>query len=117
MQERRRYARVPEGVQLSYEILPAESIKQYLTKDISQGGIRFFTHEFIPKGSRLKIRLSFPRTLFSFEALVQCMWIKDMSYGEEYEVGVEFVDLPPEITDYLITYIRVSLNMNRERTE
>jgi len=43
--------------------------------------------------------------------------IKDMSYGEEYEVGVEFVDLPPEITDYLITYIRVSLNMNRERTE
>jgi len=114
MQERRRYTRVPESVQLSYEILPAESIKQYLTKDISQGGIRFFAREFIPKGSRLKIRISFPRTLFSFEALVQCMWIKEMPYSEEYEVGVEFVDLPPEILDYLITYIRVSLNMNRE---
>lgn len=115
MQERRRYTRVPENVQLSYEILPVASIKQYLTKDISQGGIRFFAHEFIPKGSRLKIKLSFPRTLFSFEALVQCMWIKEVPYGEEYEVGVEFVDLPSEIVDYLITYIRVSLSMNRER--
>ncbi|MDD5115997.1 MAG: PilZ domain-containing protein [Candidatus Omnitrophica bacterium] len=115
MLERRRYARVPESLQIAYEILPAESTGQYLTKDISQGGIRFLAHEFIPKGSRLRIRISFPRTLFSFEALVKCMWIKEMPLGEEFEVGVEFVDLPPEIVDYLISYIRVSLKINSQQ--
>ncbi len=111
MQERRRYTRVPESLQIAYEILPTESTKRYLTRDISQGGIRFFTHEFIPKDARLRIRISFPRTLFSFEALVKCMWVKEMPYGEEFEVGVEFVDLPPEIVDYLISYIKVSLKI------
>ncbi|MCK9430266.1 MAG: PilZ domain-containing protein [Candidatus Omnitrophica bacterium] len=115
MQERRRYARVPESLQIAYEILPTDTTKQYLTKDISQGGIRFFTHEFIPKDTRLRIRISFPRTLFSFETLVRCMWIKQMPYGDEFEVGVEFVDLPPEIIDYLISYIKVSLKINTQQ--
>jgi len=38
MQERRKYTRVPESLQVAYEVIPAETIKEYLTKDISQGG-------------------------------------------------------------------------------
>jgi len=109
MRERRQYTRVPESLQIAYEVLPAEAIKEYLTKDISQGGIRFCTHEFIPKDTHLKIRITFPRTLFSFEALVKCMWVSEVHCGEEFEVGVEFIDLPSEIIDYLISYIKVSL--------
>jgi c-di-GMP-binding flagellar brake protein YcgR len=104
--------RVPESLQLAYEIIPADEIKRYLTKDISQGGIRFLTHEFIPKGIRLRIKIIFPKTLFSFEALVQCMWVRQMPYGEEFEVGVEFIDLPMEVMDYLVNYIRASLHNN-----
>jgi len=114
MQERRKYTRIPESLQIAYEILPAEAIREYLTKDISQGGIRFLTHEFIPKDSRMRIRITFPRTLFSFEALVKCMWVIEMPYGEEFEVGVEFIDLPPEIADYLVSYIRASLKIKKE---
>jgi c-di-GMP-binding flagellar brake protein YcgR len=114
MQERRRYTRVPESLQVAYEIIPAETIKEYLTRDISQGGIRFLTHEFIPKDSRLRIRITFPTTLFSFEALVKCMWIRELSYGDDFEVGVEFIDLPSEILDYLVSYIRASFNIKKE---
>jgi c-di-GMP-binding flagellar brake protein YcgR len=117
MQERRRYTRVPESLQIAYEIIPAEEIKEYLTKDISQGGIRFLTYEFIPKDSRLRIRIGFPKLLFSFEALVQCMWIREIPYSEEFEVGVEFIDLPPEILDYLINYIKDSLDVKNENKE
>ncbi len=109
MEDRRRYVRVPENLQIAYEVIPAEQIKEYITKDISQGGIRFLAHDFIPKGSRLKIRISFPRTLFSFEAMVECMWIRQLPYGDEFEVGVEFINLPSEVLDYLISYIRVSM--------
>ena len=114
MRERRKYTRVPESLQIVYEILPVAAIREYLTKDISQGGIRFLTHEFIPKDSRLRIRITFPRTLFSFETLVKCMWVRDMPYGDEFEVGVEFIDLPPEIIEYLISYIKASLKFKEE---
>lgn len=117
MEERRRYTRVPESLQIAYELVSAETIKEYLTKDISQGGIRFLTHEFIPKGSRLRIRITFPMTLFSFEALVKCMWVREMSYSGDFEVGVEFIDLPPEIMEYLISYIKSSLNIKKELPE
>ena len=114
MQERRKYTRVPEGLQIAYEIMPTEAIKEYLTRDISQGGIRFLTHEFIPKDIRLKIRITFPRTLFSFEALVKCMWVRELSYSGDFEVGVEFIDLPSEIMEYLVNYIKASLNIKKE---
>ncbi len=113
MQERRRYTRIPECLQIAYVILPAEAIKEYTTKDISQGGIRFLTYEFIPKDSCLKIRITFPKTLFSFEALVKCMWVRQIPYGEEFEVGVEFMDLPPEFMEYLVNYIKNYLQVKK----
>ena len=117
MQERRRFTRVPESLQIVYEVIPADEVKKYLTKDISQGGIRFLTHEFLPRGSRLRIKINFPKTLFSFEALVECMWIRQIPYSEEFEVGVEFVDLPSEVLDYLISYIWAFLRENPEKPE
>jgi c-di-GMP-binding flagellar brake protein YcgR len=114
MQERRRYTRIPECLQIAYVILPAESIKEYITKDISQGGIRFLTYECIPKGSCLKIRITFPKTLFSFEALVKCMWVREVAYSEEFEVVVEFVDLPPDFLEYLVNYIKNYLQVEKE---
>jgi len=42
------------------------------------------------------------------------MWIRELPYGEEFEVGVEFIDLPPEILEYLINYIKGSLDVKAE---
>lgn len=109
--ERRKYIRVPESLRIVYEILPAVEAKEYLTKDISQRGLRFLTHEFISKDSCLRIKLSFPKTLFSFEALVKCVWIREKPFSDDFEVGVEFIDLPLDIQRYLISYIQRSLDV------
>lgn len=103
--ERREYVRVPESLQIIYETISGEKIEEHLTRDISQGGLRFSTRECIPRDSYLKIRLIFSKSLFSFEALAKCMWVREIPYGEEFEIGVEFIDLPPEILKYLIGYI------------
>lgn len=109
MVERRRYVRIPESSQISYEVIPEAKIKNYITKDISQGGIRFFVHEFIPKNTLLKIRLTLKNLTFSFEAVVKLVWIREMSRSDKYEIGVEFINIPKKATEYLIDYIKTFL--------
>ena len=106
MLERRKFVRIPERSQISYEILHELKAKDYLTRDISQGGIRFFAHEFIRRNSILRIRLTLTKTTFYFEALAKVVWISEDTLSERYEVGVEFVDIPQDASEHLINYIR-----------
>lgn len=109
MQERRRYVRIPESSQISYEVIPCLKSENYITKDISEGGIRFLVHEFIPKDSVLKIRLTLKKITFSFEAVAKIMWIRQLPHNDKYEVGVEFMDMPKKAAEYLVNYVKTFL--------
>ena len=111
MQERRRFIRVPDNSQISYEVISRPKIGDFFTKDISQGGIRFFVHEFIPKNALLKIRLTLKKLSFSFEAVVKLVWIREDPHSDRHEIGVEFINLPKKATEYLIDYIRNILSI------
>ncbi len=106
MLERRKYKRIPENSQIFYEVIPDQKVRDYATKDISQSGFRFLAHEFIPTGSHLRIKLTFHKTLFSFEALVRCVWVREMPYSGEFEIGAEFIDIPAKAAEYIINYIK-----------
>jgi len=106
MQERRKFFRIPESSQISYEIIPSVKRRYFIAKDISQGGIRFFVHDFIPKNSLLKIRLTLKKISFSFEAVVKLIWIREEPRSERYEIGVEFLNLPKKAAESLIAYIK-----------
>lgn len=106
MQERRRFIRVPDDSQISYEVIPHPNVGNFFAKDVSQGGIRFFVHEFIPKDSLLKIRLTLKKVSFSFEAIVKLVWVRKDSRTDRYEVGVEFINIPKKATEKLIDYIK-----------
>ena len=105
MLERRRYIRIPERQKISYKVLPDRKSQGFLTKDISQGGIRFLVHNFIPPESLLEVRISFDEVLFSFESIVRVVWIERQPHSERYEIGVEFTNLPKQANKYLVDYI------------
>lgn len=109
MQDGRRFLRVPENLPISYESWLSTETKESLTKDISQEGISFFVHKFIPKYSLLKIKLTLKKTPFYFEGLVRVVWIKKEPGSERYEVGVEFINIPKKATEHLTDYIKGSL--------
>ena len=109
MLERRKFIRIPDSLQIAYKIISEVKTRDYLTRDISQGGIRFFVHEFIPRGNVLKVRLTLDKISFSFEAFVQVVWIKEDIRNERFEIGVEFVNIPKEATERLISYIKYIL--------
>lgn len=105
MVERRRFVRIPEDLPISYEVYPIIKTEKFLTRNISQGGICFFVHKFIPKDSTLKIKLTLSKISFYFEAIARLAWIKKVPHSERYEIGVEFINISKEAAKHLIAYI------------
>jgi len=106
MHDRRKFERIPENSEISYEVTPDPKTEHFVTKDISGGGIRFFVHEFIPENSILKIRLTLRKISLSFETFVKVVWITEDHINERYEVGVEFLEVPKDVALHLIDYIK-----------
>ena len=117
MDERRKYIRIPEKSEIHYNVIPTNKSGQYTTSDISQGGIRFLVHHFVPKDSHLKVKITFAATSVTIEALVKLVWIKELPYRGSYEIGVRFIDIPQRAVDHLLSYIKSFVNsksgMNR----
>lgn len=114
MKDRRRFVRISDSSQISYKVIPEEKSGEYIARDISQGGLRFFVHEFIPKGSLLKVRLTSNEKVFSFETMAKLVWIREVPRGEIYEVGVEFINLPENLVEYVINYIKGSSGLENK---
>ncbi len=107
-EERRKFIRVPERLQILYEVVSCKKIGEYLTRDISQGGVRFLVHDFIPQGSYLMIKLIL-EPYFSCEALARVVWIRENSLSEEFEIGVEFISMPPDVKKHFIEYLKTCI--------
>ena len=105
VQERRRFVRITENLQISYEVMSKRMVRDSLTKDVSQAGIRFLTQEFIAKDSLLKIRLILEKIPFSFETLARVVWVREVSRSGRYEIGVEFTNISAEAAKQLIDYL------------
>jgi len=105
LRERRRFVRIPRDLEIFYEVLSKKIFRDTITKDISQGGIRFVTDEFIAKDSILKIRLILRKIHFTFEAYVKVVWIKKESRSGRYEIGVEFTNIPDDAAKLLVAYL------------
>ena len=110
MYERRKYIRIPEKTEISYSVVSTAISGQYTTSDISQKGIRFLVHHFIPKDSQLKVKITFAQTKVPIEALVELMWIRELPYSGSYEVGARFIDISQKDMDHLLDRIKSFVN-------
>ena len=60
-----------------------------------------------------KIRLTLYKTSVTLEAMAKLVWIREIPYSINYEVGVQFVDIPSKAAEYLVNYIKVFVNTKR----
>lgn len=112
--ERRKFIRIPEASQITYRVVSQSKTAQFVTQNLSQGGVRFFVHDFVPVGSILKIKINFEKAYFNVEALAQVKWVEEDLLSERFEVGVKFIDIPPHTTKCIIDYINNILTTPEE---
>jgi len=74
----------------------AESDRGALTKDVSEGGIRFIGNEFITLSNRLVLTIVLPAPYRSIKAISKVAWIRKVPMGEQYEIANQFLNLSEE---------------------
>ena len=104
--EKRRFQRIDSSLPLRYKNIKTATVPMgSLTKDISEGGIRFKTNEFISLACRLVVEVTLPTVPRPIKAISKVAWIRKLSSGEQYELGTQFLEISKEdrrfITDYV----------------
>lgn len=109
--DRRRDLRIDEENQISFSVAPKEELNAHkkiahsLTRNISRNGAMIFTDTFLPVGSLLTLELSLGKPYDVITMVGEVRWIKSLHGDEEFEAGLEFIDIPPGGAVTLITYL------------
>ncbi len=105
MRERRRHSRNTLRLPVQYKRLKllADTSKGALTRDISEGGIRFIGNEFITLSNRLVLTIMLPAPYRSIKAISKVAWIKKVPMGDQYEIGNQFLNLSEDDKKHLRT--------------
>jgi len=111
MKDKRKERRIKEENKLICEIvsdnkyLKCQKVFYTLTKDISLGGVNIQTDTFLPIDTVVKIELSLPKMQKIVCVRGKVKWVKSLYDDEVFEIGLEFVDTPPNIITSLIGHL------------
>ena len=107
MDERRRYPRAETNLPVSYKNLRSagQAAVGSTTRDLSEGGARFKTSEFISLACRLVLEISIPTSPKPIKAISKVAWIKKLPVGDNYEVGNHFLEITKEDKSRIMDYI------------
>ena len=114
--EQRKYPRVKTHIPIRYHKLRAGSGitgASSISKNLSQGGIRFRTAEFISMACRLILELDIPMFTKPVKAISKVAWIRKTNSGDDYEVGNQFLEMSKKDKELVSEYVD-SLNLYNE---
>lgn len=99
IKDRRRFPRVMAPI--FYRTPRFLSAKRRVS-NISAGGVRIYSDERLKVGKRLEIEFFLPNGL-SITAIARVVWIDELPPNSDslYDVGLEFINLPPHATKEL----------------
>ena len=107
VKERRRFGRINARVPLQFKDIqrPIEIYNGTLTKDISEGGVRFTSNDFLSIFTRLFVEVSVPSFSRPIKVISKVAWIQKQPRGNQYIVGLQFLDMTEEDRKHLAAFI------------
>ncbi|MBD3426869.1 MAG: hypothetical protein GF409_06520 [Candidatus Omnitrophica bacterium] len=111
--EKRKHPRVKTHIPVRYRKMrdgAGVEGSSSLTKNLSQGGLRFRTGEFISMACRLILELDIPMLTKPVKAISKVAWIRKSAEGDDYEVGNQFLEMSKKDKELISEYVD-SLNL------
>ena len=109
--ERRQQPRVNTAVSVQYRGIrqSEDSVINAISRDISTGGVRLLVNEFISVFTRLILDIAIPSAPKPVRVVSKVAWIRKRPYGEQYEVGAQFTDMPEEVKRGVFDFVERSI--------
>ena len=104
---KRRFERVLTSFPLKYRDLrkTGEESRGTVTKNVSEGGVRFRSDRFISLACRLVVELNIPSVDKPIKAVSKIAWIKKLPAGDDYEVGNQFLEISRSDKDIIRNFV------------
>jgi len=107
-EDKRRFPRIKLKTPIYYRVRGKQEFNHSLTEDISEGGVALTNEGYIAPFTNLMLEI---RILSQILAPVgRVAWASPIAHSNRYRVGVEFMQLEPQKTDYLREYIELQRN-------
>ena len=112
-EEKRKSQRVFSRIPLQYRKMKSDEVTPATTriKDISDGGVKFVTNEFLSLACRLILELSMPTAQKQVKAISKIAWIKKQEEESSYEIGTQFLDISKDDKKEIELYIKSLLSL------
>ncbi|MFH1309092.1 MAG: PilZ domain-containing protein [Candidatus Omnitrophota bacterium] len=107
--EKRKSQRVTTHVPIKYRKLgDSEGTLRAstITKNISEGGVRFKAPEFISRACRLIIEMDMPMFTKPVKAISKVAWIRKTATENEYEMGNQFLEMSKHDKELISEYVK-----------
>ncbi|MGB2705621.1 MAG: PilZ domain-containing protein [Candidatus Omnitrophota bacterium] len=94
-EEKRRFPRIQGRFPVKYKDLRKkdEGFRGTVSRNLSEGGVRFRSDRFISLACRLVVELNVPELTKPIRAVSKITWIKKLPAGDDYEVGNQFLEI------------------------
>ena len=104
-EERRTTARIRTYRPLRLQRSQAPGIVETLTKDLAPGGLRCLSSTLVPVATEVDVELVLSRGEEPVIARGRAVWFRMIPESEQFDIGIEFLDLDPQSKRRLSVYI------------
>ncbi len=113
-EERRKSERIQSRWPLRYQFKGQSEFYDTVTRDISEGGLRFITNQFLPNFSEVMLEVSLQPSMQPVRALAKVAWIQKLRHSDQYHVGAQFTEInnghKKDLFDRLQVYKQFAFN-------
>lgn len=104
-QDRRKHPRIRAYLPVSLQPRDNPKTMQTLTKDLSVEGLRCLSPEAIPVATEFRVQLTLGAGYEPVTLQGRTQWLRSIPYGDQFEIGLSFPEVSPEITKRLSAYL------------
>ena len=88
----RRFTRIPFKRPVRFSAFNGERCDSHIAQDLSQGGLRMLSSEFIPVHSVVSVQIQLKDREKVMDVQGRVVWVRYNPMTETYQMGLEFAD-------------------------
>ena len=108
MAENRKFPRTGISFPIECRPLPERNYFYTVSKDLSLGGMKIISTQFLPKNDTLKVSINLINKVLGLKARVA--WCNQERMSDRYSVGLEFVETNEQSKKKLLSFLNRVFN-------